>query len=152
MKPNKIRVLAIAVFRHAGRILVSKGVDPKTGERFYRPLGGAVEFGERSDQALVREIREEIGQEIADIRLLGILENLFTYDGQLGHEIVFVFDARFVNSGIYERKVIRGHDEMGDVAVDFEAVWVGQGGAADGAPVYPDGLIGLLANSQGAVA
>lgn len=46
MKPQTIRPLAICVFRHAGRILVAEGTDEVKGETFYRPLGGAIEFGE----------------------------------------------------------------------------------------------------------
>ena len=62
MKKQKIRVIAVSVFQNAGRILVFKGHDPVKGETFYRPLGGAIEFGETSQQALVREIREELGE------------------------------------------------------------------------------------------
>jgi ADP-ribose pyrophosphatase YjhB (NUDIX family) len=82
MKPNRIRPIAICLFRNGDRILVSDGVDPKTGSPYCRPLGGSIEFGERAQEAVVREIREELGVEIREVRLLGVLENLFTLDGQ----------------------------------------------------------------------
>ena len=41
-----IRPRAICVFRRGDRILVSFAVDPKTGGRYARTIGGAVEFGE----------------------------------------------------------------------------------------------------------
>lgn len=101
MTPHRIRPIAICLFRDGHRILVSDGVDPGTGSPYCRPLGGGIEFGERAQDAIVRETREELGAEIREIRLLGVLENLFTLDGQEGHEIVFVFDARFVDESLY---------------------------------------------------
>ena len=47
-------------------------------------------------------MREEIGQDIKNIRLLDVVENLFTLNGSTGHEIVFVFEADFVESSAYE--------------------------------------------------
>jgi hypothetical protein len=42
-----IRVLAVGLIRQGDRILVFEGADPSKPGRFYRPLGGAVEVGER---------------------------------------------------------------------------------------------------------
>jgi len=81
MKPQKIRPLAICVFRHEDRILVAEGRDEIKDETFYRPLGGAIEFGEYARDTLVRELREEIGAEIGDLQYLGALENVFAYMG-----------------------------------------------------------------------
>ena len=98
-----IRNLAICVFRHHSRILVAQGFDDVKNESFLRPLGGAIEFGEMAVEALRREIREELGVEIAEPVRLGVLENVFTYRGQPGHEVIFVFDARFVDAGLYQQ-------------------------------------------------
>jgi ADP-ribose pyrophosphatase YjhB (NUDIX family) len=98
-----IRVISVCVFRHGDSILVSEGIDTVKQERFARPLGGGVEQGETSAQAIVREIREELGQAITELRLLGVLENIFQYQGQPGHEVVFVYDARFVDESRYDR-------------------------------------------------
>jgi ADP-ribose pyrophosphatase YjhB (NUDIX family) len=108
MKPNDsmIRVIAICVFRSGNRILVSEGFDSVKKETFARPLGGGIEAGETSSEALIREIREEIAQEIMGLQLLGVLENLFTYEGKRNHEIVFVYDAQFVDSALYDCKEI----------------------------------------------
>lgn len=59
-----IRPRAICVFRRGDSILVSFAVDPRTGGRYARTIGGAVEFGERSENTWRREIREELGAEI----------------------------------------------------------------------------------------
>jgi len=110
MTPKRIRPIAICLFRNGNRILVSDGIDPETGSPYCRPLGGSIEFGERAQEAVVREIREELGVEIREVRLLGVLENLFTLDGQQGHEVVFVFDARFVDESLYQRDKLPFHE------------------------------------------
>ena len=61
---NKIRPLAICIFRKNDRILVAEGYDPVKNEHFYRPLGGGIEFGEYSEQTIRRELMEEIGAEV----------------------------------------------------------------------------------------
>ena len=61
MKAGKIRPLAICVFLHQGRILVSVGYDSVKKQTFYRPLGGKIEFGEPSAETVRRELMEEIG-------------------------------------------------------------------------------------------
>jgi 8-oxo-dGTP pyrophosphatase MutT (NUDIX family) len=102
MKKNRIRVIALGVFLNHGRILVFQGHDPVDGDTFFRPLGGGVKFGETGENALIREIREELGLEIKEPRYLGTLENIFVFMGEPGHELVLVYDARFVDTKIYE--------------------------------------------------
>ena len=101
-----IRVLALCVFRAGDRILVSHVVDARAGARYHRPLGGGVEFGETAAAALRREMREELGAEVTDLALLGVLENLFTYEGEARHEVVFVFDARLADAALYARDAL----------------------------------------------
>lgn len=56
--------------RSGERVLLEHGFDSARQERFYRPLGGAIEFGERAADAVQREIREELGAELEALRLL----------------------------------------------------------------------------------
>jgi len=139
----KIRPLAICIFRHNGKILVSEEHDPTKGETFYRPLGGGIEFGEHSTDAIHRELMEEIGAGVKDLVYLGTLENIFTFNGQPGHEIVQVYDGSLVESGLYGQVVISGHEE--DVNLPMKVIWkrldeFGPGGLI----LYPDGLYELL--------
>ena len=64
MPRPQIRALAICLFLDGDRILVSEVRDPVKGVSFCRPLGGGIESGETGVQAVVREIREEIGAEL----------------------------------------------------------------------------------------
>lgn len=137
---NRIRPLAICVFSHRGRILAAEGYDPIKQQTFYRPLGGGIEFGEHSTETLHRELREEIGAEITDLRYLGALENLFSFNGQQGHEIVLVYDGAFVDAALYEREGIEGED-----GIPFLAVWKSLDEFGPGRPpLYPDGLAEML--------
>ena len=142
MTEGIIRPLAICVFRHRDRILVEKAYDPTKEEHFYRPLGGGIEFGETSRDALIREIREEINAQITDLRLLGTLENIFTFDGRPGHEIVQVYDATFCDAALYTRDGIPGSEDDGHT---FTAQWLPLASLTpDAPPLYPDGLLDLL--------
>lgn len=142
--PKQIRPLAICVFRNGDRILVGEGYDPVKRETFYRPIGGGIEFGERAEEALRREVREEIGAEIESVRYLFTLENIFTFNGDAGHEIVMVFDARFTDDGWYARQVISGREFDGNQHLPFKAVWKRLDEFGPQAPLYPDGLVELL--------
>jgi ADP-ribose pyrophosphatase YjhB (NUDIX family) len=98
-----IQLKAVGLFQQSNQMLVQESTDPANGEHFCRPLGGKIEFGERAAETLHREVREELGAEICDLRLLTVLENLFTYAGEPRHEMIFVFEARFVEPRFYEQ-------------------------------------------------
>jgi ADP-ribose pyrophosphatase YjhB (NUDIX family) len=139
---NRIRPIAICVFRRDdGAILVAPGFDSVKQQRFYRPLGGEIDFGERAEDAVRREIREELGAEIEDVRLLAVTENIFTFLGANGHELVWSFEARFTDPSYYEGDVVLC-DEGGAA---FEAHWVPLSVFERGeAPLYPNGLLDHL--------
>jgi 8-oxo-dGTP pyrophosphatase MutT (NUDIX family) len=103
---DKIRPIAICVFRHKDRILVAEGYDPVKKQTFYRPLGGGIEFGEKSDHTVRRELLEEINAEVGELWYLGALENIFVFNGAPGHEIVLVYDGVLKDSGLYDLGVV----------------------------------------------
>ena len=142
--PNQIRPLAICLFRDGDRILVGEGNDPAKRETFYRPLGGGIEFGERAVDALRREVREEIGAEIESPVYLFTLENIFTFNGEGGHEIVMIYDARFVDKSLYAQKTLAGTETDGERQFPFNAVWKRLDEFGPDAPLYPDGLLDAL--------
>ena len=140
---SQIRPLAICIFSHNGKILVFEGYDPSKDETFYRPLGGGIEFGERSIDTIQRELMEEIGAEVKDLVYLGALENIFTFDGTPGHEIVQVYDGSLVDPGLYERDVISGH-EPGE-NLPMKVTWKRLDEFGPGKSIlYPDGLREML--------
>ena len=139
---ERVRPIAICVLRRGSEILVFEARDSSANETFYRPLGGGVEFGELGAQAVVREIREEIGAEIVNVRYLATLENIFELEGAPGHEIVLVYEAEFAGSDVYERDAMTGAEDDG---APFDVKWISlEYFRAGKAPLYPDGLLELL--------
>lgn len=140
---NRIRPLAICVFRHNDHILVAEGYDPVKKECFYRPLGGGIEFGEYSEQTIQREVLEEIGAEVGDLKYLGTVENVYVYNGTPGHEIVQVYDGALRDAGLYDQPVILGHEL--DINDSFRAIWKHLDEFGKGKLIlYPAGLLALL--------
>ena len=102
----RVRPIAICLFQWNDKILVFEGFDSVKQSHYYRPLGSGIEFGERATDTIRREIREEINQDAIDLKLLGVMENIFNCDGKAGHEIVFVFDGRFREAAVYGATLI----------------------------------------------
>ena len=142
MTNGDIRVVALCAFRRGGKLLVGETRDRVGGDYFYRPLGGTIEFGERGAAAAAREIVEELGACVRNVRWLGTIENLFVVHGRLGHEIVMVYEADFVDESMYLRNPIWGQEDDGS---PIKAVWKAmddfRGG---GSRLVPDGLLSML--------
>ncbi len=81
-----------AAIVRGGRLLLVKRLTPPEAGSWSLP-GGKVEFGERLADAVAREIREELGVEIAPERPLVVVETP-NVDGQ--HWIAPVYLARLV--------------------------------------------------------
>lgn len=101
-KSGEIRVLALGLIRDGDRIFISEGYDPVKEQTFYRVMGGGVDFGETSLEALNREFQEEIQAELKNIRYLGCLENIFTFNGEPRHEIIQLYECDFVDQKFYQ--------------------------------------------------
>jgi ADP-ribose pyrophosphatase YjhB (NUDIX family) len=105
-------------------------------------LGGAIEFGEHSSIAVKREIKEEIGAEICNISFLSSIENIFEYDGKMGHEFVQVYEADFVDPEFYRHESFEAFEDDGS---KFKVIWMDIDIFKNGeAPLYPGGLLELL--------
>jgi ADP-ribose pyrophosphatase YjhB (NUDIX family) len=138
-----IRVIALCVLQRAGSILVFEGFDSIKERPFYRPLGGGVERGETSQQACIREIREEIGAQVTDLKLLGVLESIFTLEGESGHEVVFVYEGRFADAAAYALDEFTVTEDNGQV---LRARWRPLSFFDDYHRLVPEQLKQLLSN------
>ncbi len=118
-----------------GALLVSEAPDGS----FQRPLGGHVEFGEYAVDTLHREFGEEIGQRLTGVRLLGVLENIFPWQGGTEHEVVFIFSAAFADEAAYE---IEEQVIADDTEPKSRVLWRPPGAISP--PLYPDGLTELI--------
>lgn len=146
---KSIRPVAICLIRCQDRILVGECTDSVKGEVFYRPLGGGVHFGEPAREAVIREIREEIGAALTEVHQIGVIENIFMFEGKKGHEIVLIFEARFANKELYDRTEWDTTAEPGWSRFVWKQVSDFQTGMAK---LYPEGLLEfLLKQSPGAL-
>jgi len=138
---SRIRVKALAVILHPdGDRHLCLRMQNTRGEVFNRPLGGGVELGETSAQAVVREIREELDATFVPEALLGAVENIFELDGEIGHEIDFLYAGRLVEPDAAPdggRPFTDGEDRMW-------AEWRPVRGADPEVALYPTDLQDLL--------
>lgn len=91
----RVKAMLIAPNADGSRHLVSS--NPPTAENplgYHRLIGGSVELGETHRNAIIREIDEELGACILDLDYLGVVENIFHLNGELGHEIVALYRGR----------------------------------------------------------
>ena len=68
--------------------------------------GGRIQFGESSQQAIRREIKEETGQNIEHLTFMTTVENFFIYNEQHYHELLFIY------SGILPHPIQSAIDEQ----------------------------------------
>ena len=81
--------------RNKDDILVFEDYDKVKRQFYYRPIGGTVEFGEKTSDTLIREVMEETGEDIFIDDLLLVTENIFMLNGKPHHEIVYIYSGRF---------------------------------------------------------
>ena len=137
--PGVIRACSFCFVQEEDRLLFARFIDPDDGSYYYRPLGGGIGFGETGEEAVRRELREELGVTLGAVRFIGFLENLFEMRNEQYHELCLVFVAdpdgwsidRFdgfaipdsVGPGSEETAIIRS---IGDIDSTV--------------PLYPDGV------------
>lgn len=123
MSWQNIRPVALgAVRRDSGEFLVEKDYEPGTGDPFYRFIGGGIEFGEHSEDAVVREFREELDVTLTNCCLSITYENVFSFDNERGHEIWRVYEGDIVEDWPYERDHFEGREPELDET--YEATWM----------------------------
>ncbi|MGH9788993.1 MAG: NUDIX hydrolase [Candidatus Acidiferrales bacterium] len=134
MEANQIAIKAMCLLVHDGKTLVAKRRDRVTLESFYRVLGGSLEFHESSEDAVRREIREELNSELENLILLEVIENRFVFEGNKGHEVVFLYAGTLCRKELYEQQTVRAVD--GGAAI--EAEWISTRDILHGPiPLYP---------------
>lgn len=130
----EVRRVALAWIEKKGKYLFAESFDTVKNEVFYRPLGGGIDDGEDGQQAILREIKEEIGYAIKVIKKLGELENIYTFNGRPGHEIDVIYSAEFIDQAPYDMDEIPKHD-----GYSKKAVWLSVNEMTDKI-IYPSGI------------
>lgn len=107
------------ILRDDREVLVGIGKDEVRGITFGRILGGTIEFGETAEVALRREFQEELGSDLKNVSFVKLIENIFTYRGEPGHEIVFLYRGELADKELYTKEKIKIVDGK-----EFFAEWV----------------------------
>jgi len=92
--------VSAAIFRD-GRVLIVRRARPPAHGLYTLP-GGGVELGETLEQAIIREVREETGLEIAPLALVGFREAIARdAAGRVErHFVILPFAARWIRGEI----------------------------------------------------
>nr|WP_041740894.1 NUDIX domain-containing protein [Calothrix sp. PCC 6303] len=118
---NKIRVKVLGLIRNQNQIFVCEGYDSVKQQTYYRALGGSIDFGEDSLSALQREFQEEIQAELTNIKYLGCVESIFTFEARQSHEILQVYSCDFADSKFYQVKELFFTELSADTPI--KALW-----------------------------
>lgn len=129
------RAVVHCLLRRADEVLLIRLVESGSGRIAWRAPGGGIEWRESAEEAVRREVREEVGVTLSDCRLLEVIEAFGTWDGNEEHEVIFLFEAEPA-----EWRSLAGPNVLGIEAngKPLEMHWV-RGGAlmAEGQELYP---------------
>jgi ADP-ribose pyrophosphatase YjhB (NUDIX family) len=142
---DAIRPIAAANIREGDRILVWNDYNPATGEVVAVPLAGGIEFGETGEEAIRRELAEEIGATATRVRFLGLLEDIFEWAGQKRHELYLVYEVELADRAVYETEEVQIVEPDG---TSYPARWRSLSEFKSGARLVPDGLLALIEQSR----
>lgn len=118
-----------------------EGKHSKGTGKFYRPIGGTIELGEKSSETIIREYSEEIAVDVKIKRYITCLENIFRIDGDIGHEITQIYLLEFIDRTLYQKeifKVVEGNKTTFARWIPLEDIMTGE------KVLFPDGLTELL--------
>jgi 8-oxo-dGTP pyrophosphatase MutT (NUDIX family) len=139
---STIRPKVVCILRRGASILLIRATDPEDDQSFLTPPGGGVKFGETLEQAMCRELHEELGVDLSNFKRLGMLENFFRLGGRDEHELVYVFETDAAATALAQRDELEVIESNGE---RLPARWYGEGEiAASGLPVYPTGVLDLV--------
>ncbi len=83
---------------------------------------GKIRFAEYSNRTVAREIKEELGTSIKNIKLIEVIENMDDYRGKFVHEILFVYFADFKDPDQYNKDFFELIEGGG--AEKYIATWI----------------------------
>jgi len=137
------RKAALCIIRREDAFLVAEIRDPQTGLVLHRPPGGGIEDGESPEQAVRRELREELGITLTAVRSLGTIDHVWLWNGREVREQAWLFLANPLD----DARVSRGEtpDLVEADGQRIKTFWRPiQDAAADLPPLCPSALSDFL--------
>lgn len=97
---NQIRVGVRALIIRGGKILLCQAKD---ADCYFLP-GGGIHFEEGVEDALRRELKEELDVALEEAQFIGVVDNTFLDNVRKNREISIVFSVRIGDMPIYSRE------------------------------------------------
>lgn len=113
--PENIRPKVIGIAKKDDCLLVCEVLNDYGELKGWCPLGGGIEFGETCENALKREIFEELGCGLTIAGNPMFCENFFEHHGARGHEIIFAFPIILDDPKIYEKQRFQIYESRGSM-------------------------------------
>ncbi|MEE7492755.1 DNA mismatch repair protein MutT [Methylobacterium oryzae] len=147
--PQEIRVKALGLPRRGDSPRVAEVRADDGRLKGVRPLGGSVAFGEWAEDALIREFEEELGVTVSVLGSPRVVENIFTHEGQVGHEVLFLFPVGLPPGRFDGQARFVFHEDCGTACV---ARWCDLDGldVPGGPDLFPAGLEARLRDAWNA--
>ncbi len=148
--PDRRFTLAVrtaAILIHEGRVLLERTI----GKNEYYLPGGHVQPLEKTDETLIRELREELHSEMEITGFAGVGELFFPWDGRTIQQLCFYYRVRFRTEkaapGIPAEGRFDGFDPAETRHYHLEYVWVPLE-QLDRIRIRPGNILPLLLNQD----
>lgn len=99
MESKISEIIARGILFKEGKIVLCKS---KNREHYFLP-GGHIGFGEKAEDALIREFLEETGENIEIVKFIGAFENAYN-EAKLHHEVNLVFYIELYSNNIASKE------------------------------------------------
>jgi ADP-ribose pyrophosphatase YjhB (NUDIX family) len=140
---DRVKSKALGLIWRGKELLMEEVREPDGTHIGYRPLGGAIEFGEKSWEALDREFMEELGEDIKIKKLHSVIENIYEWGGAPGHEILFLYEADLLQKSTYDEEMVVRMDISNGGQLKT-AYWKNPLALAEGSKLLPIPLLARL--------
>lgn len=114
----KFNYRVAAIFEYKDKLLIQKSEK----DSFFSLIGGKVEIGESTIDALKREIKEELNYEIKEKKssLIRVYENFFKYNNNKYHELLYIYIIKLDSDDILVNK-----EEISCIDKDYvKFIWI----------------------------
>lgn len=134
---------ALGIVYRGNEVLLERkeGRHSRGSGTYYRPIGGTIELGEKSNYTIRREFFEELSIDVEVLRYIACIENIYEIEGITGHEVTQIYELSFKDVTLYQRETFKGFEDTQTIS----AKWVHIKDFCDGKElIYPQDLINFL--------